>query len=339
MPSELFATVKEYVKQKRYVEARALLYSLPDDPIAQKFLAQLDAHLATLPPALIEAERAMLEKQYQEAETLLQPLAAHPLAQHLHLRIQSLRLEDELHEPSPDDWEFAALPELPMPPAPPLSIMALYGRLSEHHAFARLIGSLVICGSLLMIITFIALPWIDSGVTLFLSPDEVPVQLTAFEVWSGSAQGTLGTLDLSKQAKHERGFGAVRWVDRSLILLPLAAILLTACALRYITLTAPSRRLLKWMVILSLFLFLFPYLWEYFSVMNWRHYADSVPPERLFGPNGAGLRTTFGNEALAALFGDFLGHLLFSTTQQKLLGAMVSGLCLFAYGSSLTQQH
>ena len=39
------AAVKELVREKKYIEARALLLTMPDDPIAQRWLSQLDERI------------------------------------------------------------------------------------------------------------------------------------------------------------------------------------------------------------------------------------------------------------------------------------------------------
>jgi hypothetical protein len=148
----------------------------------------------------------------------------------------------------------------------------------------------------------------------------------------------MATLDLDKQRRGERGFAAVRLVDRTLIFIPFGAILLMMLCLRYMAMPFQSRRVLFIMTALAAALWAFPYGWEALSTQNWQAYIETVPAEQLFGPNGAGLRAAFGNEALTELFADFLGYLLYSTEEQRALGAVVTVLCGFLSGAVLADR-
>ena len=86
-------------------------------------------------------------------------------------------------------------------------------------------------------------------------------------------------------------------------------------------------------------LFVFPYIWEALSTLQWQNYLNSVPPERIFGPYGEGLRVTFGNQALSELAGEFLALLLYDTYEQKILGGIAFFLSVLMLGGALAKPY
>jgi hypothetical protein len=173
--------------------------------------------------------------------------------------------------------------------------------------FKRMIGGfvrnpnfiLVICGlvasfSFLMLVSFLALGWIDT----------TDNSTSGFEIWMGSD----GTLSIEKFG--QTGLGSVRFIDRLLIIVPLGAITLITLAGMIITRRMPTIQGLVSMVAVGLVLFFFPFFWQSLSSSNWQGYLEEQ-----------------NLEALEDTYNDF-----YSTGEQKLFGFLVSVVSIAGLG-------
>lgn len=161
---------------------------------------------------------------------------------------------------------------------------------------------LVICGlvasfSSLMLVSFLALGWLDiTGSTA-----------TGTDIWLGRT-----ILDFSTADAEKSGLGAVRFIDRLLIVVPFGAITLITLAGMVITSRMPTVQGFLSMVAVALFLFFFPFFWQSLSTNNWQ----SDLSEQQW-------------DELEATYEDY-----YSTGEQKLFGFLVSatsiiGLALY----------
>lgn len=114
----------------------------------------------------------------------------------------------------------------------------------RHPYFAWVIGGVVACLAFLIIVSFAAVSWVGNESS----------SLTALSIWLGDNQG----------------FGDVRFIDRFLILIPLAAITLIAVAVLIILQRLPTDQGLVSLAAVSLFLLIFPYMWKGISTNDWR---------------------------------------------------------------------
>ena len=158
---------------------------------------------------------------------------------------------------------------------------------------------LVICGlmasfSFLMLVSFLALGWIDT----------TDNATSGIEIWMGSD----GTLSIEKFG--QTGLGSVRFIDRLLIVVPLGAITLMTLAGMIITRRMPTIQGLVSMVAVALFLFFFPFFWQNLSTNNWQ---SDLEKQKL--------------ESLEETYNDF-----YSTGEQKLFGLLVSVVSIAGLG-------
>lgn len=292
------------------------------------------------PRQILEQARSLARNgQYHAAKSLLETIPEHPIAQKWLVQLSGTILDAELA------FDFADTPILPTEPAPEkyqyhfwTHFRTLYAAFSHNRIVAVVFGGIMIVLGMMMIVNFVALSWIDSRDAALWTPGFEGVNRTALQVWFGTEGGSFATLDLEKDAAGLSGFGAVRMVDRSLILIPLASIYMILLSLRFMVIPDRSRRGLYVLLGLSIFLLLMPYIWETLSTRQWQAYLETVPSERLFGPYGEGLRVTFGSQALSQLAGEFLALLLYDTYEQKWLGAMVVVVCLVMVGGRLAER-
>lgn len=95
------------------------------------------------------------------------------------------------------------------------------------------------------------------------------VSISAMDVWQGG-NADIPTLDLVNLVEGKTGFGAVRTVDRLLIVLPVGGLLLLILVALYLSGGISQRRALLMMVALTLILLIFPYFWQWQSADAWR---------------------------------------------------------------------
>jgi hypothetical protein len=277
--------------------------------------------------------------RYLDAKAVLETIADHPTAQKRLIQINGTILDAELAFDFPD-----ALPQpLDIPPEKIeyrfwTHFRTLYASFAQNGLVNLIFGGVLIVLGMLMIVNFIALSWIDSRDAALWTPNLEGVSKTGLQIWFGSETGTFDTLDLEKDSLGESGLRAVRTVDRLLIIIPFASIYLILLSLRLLLIPNHTRRSLYVLAAIAFVLFAMPYVWETLSTRQWQGYLESVPPERLFGPYGEGLRLTFGNQALSALAGEFLALLLYDTDEQKILGAMAFIACLVMVGGRLASR-
>lgn len=171
----------------------------------------------------------------------------------------------------------------------------------QNPKFIMVICGLVASLSFLMLVSFLALGWVDNN-------QSTP---TGMEIWLGTGGGTL---DISKSG--ETGLDDVRFIDRLLIVVPLGAITLITLAGMVITERMPTIQGLASMVAVALFLFFFPFFWQSLSINNWEGAleADNI-------------------EELVDTYKDF--H---STGEQKLFGFLVSVVSMAGLGLYVAEQ-
>lgn len=95
--------------------------------------------------------------------------------------------------------------------------------------------------------------------------------LSAMDIWLGSSD-IIPTLDLQGFVKGDSGFGAVRFIDRFLILIPLGGLLLVVIGGLYLSSRLDAKRALAYATMVALVLSLFPFFWQVFSTGQWRSY-------------------------------------------------------------------
>ena len=143
------------------------------------------------------------------------------------------------------------------------------GNFVRSNMFKMVIGGSLIVLGVLMLIGSFAFSWVE--VENFF--DEDTSTASAMTIWMGG-NDDVGTLDASHL--DDKGFGAVRLLDRFLIFLLIGAIALITLAsaymffLRNLPWLTPLRALLG-LTIISCFLLLFPLIWESLSTNNWRN--------------------------------------------------------------------
>lgn len=137
----------------------------------------------------------------------------------------------------------------------------------RHPNFALVIGGVVACLAFLILVSFAALSWVSSE----------GGSITALGIWLGG-NDNFPSLAIG----NEQGFAHVRFVDRLLILIPLAAIALITIATLVIMRRLPTDQGLVSLVVVALFLLAFPYIWKGISTDHWRgDLLDGVGIEEL----------------------------------------------------------
>lgn len=141
---------------------------------------------------------------------------------------------------------------------------------SSNGLFAALMG----LAGIFLTVGFFLMTWVDAlGYDENVNQDE-EFKLSAAEIWAGqSYEGDKFTLKLNSLQNSD--FQGVRWLDRTLILLPIGGVIL-------IFLAAKSRRgnLRNWhmalIAALPIILFVYPFVWENLSTRLIRDDIESV---------------------------------------------------------------
>ena len=170
----------------------------------------------------------------------------------------------------------------------------------QNPKFIMVICGLVASLSFLMLVSFLALGWVDTNDST----------ISGMKIW-------LGSDDMSRLSQNtSSGLGSVRFIDRLLIVVPLGAITLITLAGMVITERMPTIQGLASMVAVALFLFFFPFFWQNLSINNWEGAleADNI-------------------EELVDTYKDF--H---STGEQKLFGFLVSVVSMAGLGLYVAEQ-
>lgn len=290
---------------------------------------------------VLEQARSFAQQgQYRQARALLDAVRDHPIAQKWLTQIDGSISNEEIEFDFPEPIVVAST-EIPSPMSTPTAATyrQLYADITQNGLVTLLFGGAMIVLGMVMIVNFVALSWIDSRDASLWTPGVQGVSRTAAQIWYGDNRGAFSTLDLEKDSQGASGFGSVRMIDRTLILIPFGAIYLILLSLRFLIFPKRSQKSLRVLAVISAMLFVFPYIWEAFSTFQWQNYLTSVPPERIFGPYGEGLRATFGNQALSELAGEFLALLLYDTYEQKILGAIAFILSVLMLGGALAKPY
>lgn len=182
------------------------------------------------------------------------------------------------------------------------------GNFVRSNMFKMVIGGSLIVLGVLMLIGSFAFSWVEAE---NFSDDDTS-KASAMTIWMGG-NDEVRTLNPNADIE-DKGFGAVRLLDRFLIFLPIGAIALITLASAYMFFLknlpwlTPLRTLLG-LTIISCFLLLFPLIWESLSTNNWN------------------------NSELGAFVGSILAD-AYSTIEQQILGFLAfliatTGLVLY----------
>jgi hypothetical protein len=278
----------DYLAQKDYEQARALLKSMPDDPEARKLLSRLNT---AVPPRPVSSTSPTTHRAYYGPG---RSQAASPPGSRTY---------------RPDSKQFH------------VKTKTLDFRVRAGLAVITSTIAIVVAG------LFFIFPWktsvsqsgIDSQVShveTFSSEYDVAIsdevydrldnmdqaeqEVTAWEIWLGQNFDRAGqddltlsmeeTLDdvyeissesanydvywrkiLELEDKRYGGFGSVRLVDRLLILLPLGALAFVLSMVAYARAkdAHTQRRSLTYAMYYALFIFVFPIAWGYISALDW----------------------------------------------------------------------
>lgn len=164
----------------------------------------------------------------------------------------------------------------------------------RHPNFTLVICGVVACLAFLILVSFAALSWVSSEAS----------STTALGLWLGEGQG----------------FAKVRFIDRFLITIPLAALTLITVALLVILRRLPTDQGLVSLVAVALFLLIFPYIWKGISTNELRQdLPANVKISDITNLYSTELHTIF---SLLAVIISTLGTALYFADQHGLLSTI-----------------
>lgn len=303
---------------REYLEANA------EDPTIQKMLDDFNEHYP--PPQseiadllelggerdqkmLAQARHLLQNNRFADARKLLTQL------QHMPKARQWLEELNELEAELRREAQEAANAR-----NEPFSAAQAFGDFVRSSNFRILIGASIIIVAVIVIIGFFTFNITESNITLrltFLKDIQrvditEPTACTAFAIWRGetTCQHTFA-LDTEAASRSERtGFVAVRSLDRLLIGMPVAALVIIALAWAYITETFDSLMVLIAIAGVGIFLLLFPVVWQSMS-------AD------------VGTNEDIAHDQLADSL-DAVVYLDYNVTEHMILTGLIVGLCIVA---------
>jgi hypothetical protein len=298
---EQLRIARELITQREFDAARRVLLGLPGNPTARKWLAKLD-EIAPPPGAAGSS-----------------PSGAADAA-----GTQSARQEAGPTSSGQPPGGFA-----PIPGSPRSRRRAARRAPAIVGGGARyIISTALLILAVIMVVGFFVFTWMDLGIS----------DVTAFQIWIGHDGNQPFTLDLSSMALGRTGFGYVRPVDRLLILVPIGALALAALAWMYASEALNPRVAVIVMTVLAALLLAFPYAWQEWS----RDALAEDLDEQLFDE----LEFEANSEWEAELMEQFIVELMrqsfiqgldetYSTDEQRILGWVAVGVCIFALVTEL----
>lgn len=138
--------------------------------------------------------------------------------------------------------------------------------------------------------------------------DTEPITLSAWDVLRGN-NDSVPTLDVTRAIA---GKTDPRFVDQFLWFIPLSSLLLLGLVSLYFSQRLLAQNVLLMILVLAIFIFLFPGLWQSFSVLDWQGYEEI-----------SSLRNKNDRQVLQDTLTGF-----YSTNEQYLLGALTLGIAL-----------
>jgi len=256
---EQLEQVRTYVKSGDIEAARQLLESLADEnPTALRWLQELNQHYPPAPKLfesdshdkrLLRAQALLQKGDYREARWVLAEI------QHIPQAREWLSALDELENRQRLQRKAQALQARYHPNSP----LQWLGDFVRSSAYTSGIGTVLTFMGVIVIGLWLIASWVE-GEGIF--PNSAG-SCTAPQLFVGETQcQLLGFIDGDLLAKGSTGFVSVRWVDRLVILIPTAAILLIVfgwlyAARRIDPLTAHIVFIAAAAILLG-----FPYFWE-----------------------------------------------------------------------------
>ncbi|MBN2302932.1 MAG: hypothetical protein JXQ72_00555 [Anaerolineae bacterium] len=217
--------------------------------------------MATEKDLLLRARDLIKQRQYAEARAILTGLPDSTIAQ------EWLTKLDQLDPPAP-----AAVPAARASASP-------YNMLMMRYA----VGGVTALMAVILIVGFFMFSWLDGGELMGdfggmveeAGADASASTFTAMEIWMGSNGDQDFTLDFSN-VENGGGLSDVRLLDRTLILIPVLAVILLWVAWVYATDHRNSLQTAAILAGLALVLLAYPFLWESLSKSDWENDLKDV---------------------------------------------------------------
>lgn len=257
MSQEILLQAKTLIQNQKIEEARALLESMPGDPTAQRWLDKLNKRFpASGDDARLQQARELLRsKRFREARTLLMEMQHHPIARQWLADLDKIEKGRSKPKPAPSSST-----------AQTSGVAQRVGDLVRSSGFRMMMGTLMMFLAVAMIVAFVFAPWVDTEVMGFSLSEGSNSTCSAGGIWIGrDICQAMGLVDVDTFARGNTGFSAVRMVDRLLILILVVAVGIAYVGWRFATDSMERMPSLWILAALSLFILLFPFLWEYLS--------------------------------------------------------------------------
>lgn len=167
----------------------------------------------------------------------------------------------------------------PTPMIPP-NVEAQIRKFASGPLYKPVIGGLVVLMGVLLIIGFFAFAWLV--VDEDQAGDDEDRKVSPMELWVGElGDGEKVTLDLEKSGDAD-GFSDVRFLERLLILIPLGGLALVIIGGLFIAGRMGLGQALLILLLISLFLTLFPVIWGTLSNSNFRGKLEELQEDSAF---------------------------------------------------------
>lgn len=301
-----YAEIESFILEEREAEARALLYTMLEDALAQKILDRLNQANPPSEDEILSQARGMIaEKRHTAAYYLLAQIPNHPLARTTLPRLHDL-LAGQTPRPVPMKTDSQEMPE------PSLEFADGYDGRGVSPFQERLgvwVRSGILKGVVMLIVgiigviyiySFVGFPWItldfDDSTTLARYPaadnyaETMQGDATPLEIFLGWRNNANYSLNLDAVARHEGGLGNVRLADRTLIFIPLMGAALLGLAWEfYVTSGQASVGYGLGIIFVALLLGIYPYFWQMVGEGEWSDNLDSVRNDRLTFQDRAGI--------------------------------------------------
>jgi hypothetical protein len=321
---EQLQRARNLIIQKQFSDARAILHGMPDSQIARQWLAKLDQiappqstpqpapgpppgrivsleemkrttdSLPASEPPSVESKRAPIPGSHRTTGSIPRPKErkGRKRTSSTRTRVESAYLGEQI-----DDFA------------------AIHGS-TLRKGMRYMVSSALIVLGVLMIVGFVIFSWLEDvwigGQPVGSTRNSTKkTTLTAWEIWVGYDDGEEFTLDVQEMIWDRGGFTRVRIVDRTLIVVPIGAVVLVWLAIRYALGGMQPIHALIALTAMAVLLLGFPFVWEQWSEAEWETRATF----------------SFGE------FGTFSAWISkdYSTGEQVLLGSLALGACLLGF--------
>lgn len=281
--------VKSLVQGGEIKEAREILYTLLDDPVAQRWLQKINE---VDPPdekdVLTRAKVLLQEKRFTAARVILKTIPKNATAKQWLTRLDDVAPEK------------AAEQEKKKPPMPggTSPVMQAFGDFLRSVYFRSLFASGMAIGAAFLIFSWFTAPWIAIPPETIVKEGEEEIyqstlisafnqatfnilnreDVSASQVFQGRNENGKFTLDLGIPTEEQvesgdvGGVSSVRLVDRTLVLIPVFCGILLLLVWLYFTRDRRKRTapIVFWMTVICGLLAAFPYLWEIGGKEEWK---------------------------------------------------------------------